>query len=571
MTTKRIITLLLVILLLACLALSACGGEETETSSKPDKDSSRENEGEQNGSDEGNNYGESSYIDIELPGESSDEPSADTSSDESLPDESMDESIPSDVSGENSSDLSGDVSPDVPGEIYYQNQDGVYVLDGVNMPAFPSISTTFTICVYGNGIQTTYYSEEVASDVYGSRIESFVKLRNNDLRRDFGITVQGYRVDDVVATVTTDSLAGTAVYDAAMPFLSGAVTLAQEGMLYDLNSFSEYIHFEAPWWESSLNQLVAIDGHQYFAVGDITFSQKKSAVAVLFNKSIDAMNGYDLYGMVNNGTWTMDKMFELAKAHSKDSDGVFGMSITDSWGIVGSYNLATYHYLAAGESLLTVDATGVPKVAIDHTDSLATMLRVLQSLQNNADAILNVQKLAGVPDVWNAGLSVFSEGRALFYITPLVAVDTLRSNAKVEFGILPMPKTSVSQSKYYTPVSAQSAYGICIPRNVSDPFLSAYMIEAMACYSKNSVTPEYEEGLLRSKNNADWDSRGMLEIIFGNMHYDLGVITDMGGAGSLLPTMYRENTSAVASKVYATIPVVQTAIDNYLLEYRLNG
>ena len=567
MTTKRMLALLFSVLLLLCPVLSACGGEEEEVSTQSEKENSHKEDGKEESSHGTNN--ESSYVDIVIPEDESSLPG-----EESEPENSQDSSLPPDVSDEISGDVSGDVSGDTSsepsGEIYYQDENGMYVLDGVYMPAFPSLQTTFTVCVYGNGIQNTYYSEEIASDVYGSRIENYVKLRNSDLHRDLGVTVQGYRVDDVVATLRMDAVAGTASYDAAMPFLPGAVLLAQDSALHDLNNFSSYIHFDAPWWESEINDIMEIDGHQYFAVGDITFSQKRAAIAVLFNKSITTELGYNLYDLVKGGGWTMDKMFEIAKANVADTDGTPGMSHTDDWGLVGSYNIATYHYLASGQTLLKVEANGTPKISLDSADSLTTMLKVLQTLHAQNSSILNVQKLTGVADVWNVGLDVFDQGRAVFYTTPLVAVGKLRSNANVDFGILPMPKTTAAQKEYYTPVSGQSAYGICIPATAVDPLFSAYMIEAMACYSKNTVTPEYTEGLLRSRNSADWDSRDMLDLIFDTMHYDLGMVVNMGGAGNLLSTMYRDNITAVASKVYATIPPVQEAIDEYLLGYRIN-
>ena len=250
MTTKRMLALLLSVMLLLCPALSACGGEEAAVSSQPEKENSGKDDVVSDISKDANNGNESSYIDIEIPDDESSFPQDEVSADESLPEISEDSSLPSDISGDVSGDVSGDISEEPSGEIYYQNQDGEYVLDGVYMPAFPSLQTTFTVCVYGNTIQNTYYSEEVSADVYGSRIESYVKLRNNDLLRDYGVTVQGYLVDDVVATMRGDALAGAAAYDAAMPFLPGAVFLAQESMLHDLNNFSAYIHFEAPWWDT---------------------------------------------------------------------------------------------------------------------------------------------------------------------------------------------------------------------------------------------------------------------------------------------------------------------------------
>ena len=87
-------------------------------------------------------------------------------------------------------------------------------------------------------------------------------------------------------------------------------------------------------------------------------------------------------------------------------------------------------------------------------------------------------------------------------------------------------------------------------------------------YGFQDRVPEYEEGLLRSTNTADWDSRPMLEIIFSNMTYDLGAICNMGGVGTLIPDMYRENTTTVASRIYGVIPEIEAAIREYQTQYR---
>jgi hypothetical protein len=131
-----------------------------------------------------------------------------------------------------------------------------------------------------------------------------------------------------------------------------------------------------------------------------------------------------------------------------------------------------------------------------------------------------------------------------------------------------MPLHSAKQQEYSTPVMAQYAYGICIPKNVQDARFSAYMIEALACYSKNVVTPEYEEGLLRSRDAADWDSIETLEIVFSSMTYDLGVIHGMGGAGSMFTEMLQNDITTVASYIYGKIPDIEAAIADYQLQYR---
>ena len=69
-------------------------------------------------------------------------------------------------------------------------------------------------------------------------------------------------------------------------------------------------------------------------------------------------------------------------------------------------------------------------------------------------------------------------------------------------------------------------------------------------------------------HEGDFWSQELLEIIFSSMTYDLGVIHGMGGAGTLLPDMFKDNTTAVASRIYGRIPDIEAAITEYQKQYR---
>ena len=582
MSTKRILILLLSVLMLLCLALSACGGEEEESSSKApvseSSEASSKAESSKEESMEESSEEASSEIfisDIELPSEpesseeaSSEEESSEAeSSEEESVEESSEESSEAESSEEESMEESSEES--IPDTDPYRDGEGNYTLNDLEMPAFEFPDTLFTVCVYGDAMQKTYYSEEIGYGIYNTRIENYIKIRNNLLAQDYGVEIQAYRVNDVFETLLNDAMAGTVDYDAAMPFLSDAIALGQENLLYDLNDFAGTIHLEAPWWDQKANAVLSFDGKQYFAVGDVTFSHKKASAAVLFNKTLAYDLDVDFYSMVGQNKWTLDTMYETGKLLAADLDGIPGMGLTDTWGTVGTYNSSLYHYIASGKQLITIGVGGTPKATLGDATALTTLLKIQQTLLGKTDSVLPMESLEGeVADYTKAGKEIFESGRALFFVDTLASVASLRKGEKVEFGILPMPLQTASQKSYYTPVMGQYAYGICIPKNVSDAAFSAYMTEALACYSKNSVSPEYEEGLLRSTNYADWDSRAMLEIIFGNMVYDLGMIHGMGGAGEVITNLYRDGSTAVASAVYGILPDIEAAITEYQSLYR---
>ena len=43
----------------------------------------------------------------------------------------------------------------------YLDENGMYTLENMNMPAFNFNYDTFTVCVYSNEVQDTYHSEEI--------------------------------------------------------------------------------------------------------------------------------------------------------------------------------------------------------------------------------------------------------------------------------------------------------------------------------------------------------------------------------------------------------------------------
>lgn len=594
MSIKRLLILLLSCLLLACLALSACGEEETSSEAGSSAEESSEAEsseteslGAESSEEESSKGTVSSIV---LPEDSSEEESseaesseAESSEEESSEAESSEASNESDESEESSEDTSEESSEDTSSEEEssedtssevspdtdpYRDNEGNFTLNELQMPPFEFADDLFTVLVYGDNLQKTYYSEEIAAGIYGTRIENFVKLRNRDILADYGVEIGAYRVDDVAETLRNDALADTVDYDAAMPFLRDAIGLGQDQLLYNLRNFGDIIHLQAPWWDQTANDPLTFEGKLYFAVGDASFSNKKASAAVLFNKTLADDLSIDFYAMVRNKTWTLDALYEAGKLLTADIDGTPGMGFPDTWGVVSSYDIALYHYLASGKQILTTNTSGVPKVTIGDATGLTTTVKVIQTLQNTG-ALLVVETLSGDGTAnWDLGRSVFTSGRALFYVDTLASVDGLRAGEDVEFGILPMPLHSSKQQSYSTPVMGQYAYGFCIPRNVANAHFSAYMMEVLACYSKNTVTPEYEEGLLRSAHTVDWDSREMLEIIFSSMTYDLGVTHGMGGAGTLLPDMFKDNTTAVASRIYGRIPDIEAAITEYQKQYR---
>ena len=138
--------------------------------------------------------------------------------------------------------------------------------------------------------------------------------------------------------------------------------------------------------------------------------------------------------------------------------------------------------------------------------------------------------------------------RALKAFTPIGKdLDSLAD--VISFGLLPLPKRSDLQEDYAAGVNTYSCDVIAIPHNLEGELLDAtcYALEAMAFFGKQLVTPEYYDRTLSLKRLKDDDSVKMLDLIFANRIYDMGVLYDPHHLTDKVLRITNDNTTGVAS------------------------
>ena len=465
------------------------------------------------------------------------------------------------------------------GSIYLDENDQ-YTVENLGMPEFNFNKDTFTVCVTSNVKETTYFSEEIAPDLYDTTdtvLNDAVKARNDLITEKYGVEIVAFQVDNVASTVSQDTTSGVATYDAALPFMGQAAPLAQQNMLYDLKQFSDYIHLDAPWWDQDANENLSIAGKLYFTTGDISIMQKIVSSAILFNKNIYdevfAERYGSMYDVVREGKWTLDLMVEMGREVTYESDDIAGMNFEDHWGMIGTNGIGGF-FIASGNKLIAKDQNDIPYLQFGSEASVLYAQKVLETFQDDS-WFANTQKLPATwpeKNVWEGAMGAFGNDRTLFYPSAFSAVKKLRTyDVAGHMGIIPSPKASVEQDTYYTSANIYYAYGICIPTNVEDPEFSAYMIELMACGGKNFITPAYYEVTLKGRDAKDYDSEDMLDnYIFNNVVYDLGVLYDFGGINSMFTSLMGSDSTNVASHLEGIEGAIQDKIDEYVDAYELN-
>ena len=460
---------------------------------------------------------------------------------------------------------------------------GDNIEDYVDMPEFvwkgQSGYETFNVCITSDETAGTYYCEDVVPDLYTTTdqaLNTAVTKRNDQIFNKYGVEIVGVPVANVAEAVRMDVSSALNEYDAALPYMSAAATLAQEGFLYDLYDFKEYIHFDQPWWDSKAEKALTVGGKLYFTTGDITIMTKIVSFAMTFNKEMlkKVAPDYDIYQSVRDGEWTFDKMVELSTLATADSDGVAGMSENDTWGLSSSYSDTSVFYLGSGNNYVSKNSDDLPELMIGSNESsVSAAVKVLDALQLTDSWVFHCDTLDSSIR-WNVSLDVFGQNRCLFRTSAFSAIKKLRAYVDAqEFGIVPIPKLYDTQDDYYTYCNCSYSFCAVIPTSLNeyDAQFSAYMLDLMAFGGMKHITPAYYETTLKYRDLRDEDSGEMLDkYIFNNVVYDLGNIYNFGGVQNLVVGLMTSKTNNVASTIEANKEVIENAIKECIEAYDLD-
>lgn len=449
---------------------------------------------------------------------------------------------------------------------------------GREMPEFKWDREEFNILVYSNAKADTYYSEEVEPNLYpttDSIINEAVALRNSIIFEKYGVEIKAVLCDDVYTTLKQQiEGGGDDCADAAMPFLKSCTVLAQNGDIYDLRDFEQdgYIDLSMPWWEKNATESLSIGNKVYFAVGDMSIMQKICCNAIMFNKDMLAVKHpeLNLYQMVKDKEWTYDKMMELSKEYTYESDNEDGMTWTDTWGFGATNGSVVSNYLASGQQLVKKDENDLPMLALGTTERDVNVLqKLLDTMTEKNTWVITAEQMGG--NIWDRCVKIFGEGRNLFRVTAFSAVKKIRVY-DVNFGIVPYPLIDETQDEYSTPCGAAYAYGCVIPLSAPDPEFSAYMLDVMSAESKGDnaagLTRAYIEVVIKGKDlKADEDACDILDnYVFNNIVYDLGLIYNFG-IDSMINNLVANGSSDIISAIDANSDSINAKIEDVITLY----
>ena len=373
--------------------------------------------------------------------------------------------------------------------------------------------------------------EEVPEDVVGQAVWN----RNNTIKDKYGL--------DVVGTIQTEEVhklakvflgAGDDQYDLMIVENDMLLGFAQEGDLVNINSLN-YVDFDHEAWNKSINDQFTYGDKMYYTSNKFLLQEKHRTWMIWYNRTLaQQLNVGYLENEVFAGTWTMDRVIEIARTTSANTDGQEGMTSKDRWGFIGAdpYSFAALAY-GCGFRLSNKGNDGYPTL-VGATDSVMSIVdKVIELSSNQNISFFSEYRPTSDENSMNLGEKVFRDGNSVLMSCTVHYLD-YSNKFDFKYGVLPNPKYSVGQANYYSTPNWKNGHLLAVPATVSDIEKAGFGLEALAEESVETTYVAYIETKCKLQDAEDLDMAKCLGIIFDNVAWDVAFIDDLGGLGQVI-------------------------------------
>jgi len=273
----------------------------------------------------------------------------------------------------------------------------------------------------------------------------------------------------------------------------------------------KYLNFDQPWWWKDAMLECSMDGKTIkYIFGDANLTSYNFSGAVLFNKTLFEKgigSSDDLYKLVLDRKWTMDKLGEYSTQLYQDVNGNASSELDDIQGFYAG-SLQYIYFLEYGTDVrrYSRNEDGIPVVDYDVERASAAVDKILSLLFNTTGTYWD-------PNEKDRRTDVFASGKTVFFATILGdAYDESVRAMSDPYGIIPYPMLDEKQTEYNTFIHSSSST-FSIPITNDKPEEAAAVLEAITAESYRSVIEIYFETGLKTKYSSDSMSAQCVDII----------------------------------------------------------
>ncbi|MBR5445704.1 MAG: hypothetical protein IKV57_06255, partial [Clostridia bacterium] len=329
------------------------------------------------------------------------------------------------------------------------------------LPDLPDVTfggAEFTVLKWdaGNGIHD--YFEFDTEELNGELLNDSIYNRNLEIEERYDVTIGTIAENSPQSRLSKDVTAGETPYQVVTDWPTKLSQSSTQGHLLNLYTVP-YVDLEKPWWDQNAVDAYSIGGKLYVTTGDYVLYDKQRILVVFFNHDMaDDMGIPDLYDMVWEGKWTIDRMNSYTTQATIDLDGDGKLDpVNDQFGMISGSNTYLPYLLFGMESTYS-------RKEADNTYALAiTSEHTINAIESLAETFYTENTIwwedchGKLESMWIP----FQEGRGLFYHEVSQCVRLF--DMEEAFGILPQPKYNEEQENYLTSMQSEWSSILAVP------------------------------------------------------------------------------------------------------------
>lgn len=406
---------------------------------------------------------------------------------------------------------------------------------------------TFSLEEGGNGTLTerSIWVEEDTGDV----VDSAVYERNLNIMEGLNCSIVLHSIGGAgtaTGNIRTQVQAGADDVQIGGLYQYYGTGIAAENLIYDMSNFT-YNDFTRDYWGVDYMNDLSYKGAYFFATGPAALRYTGGVYVTYINS--DKWNEFytdqNIYDIVRDGKWTMDKMYEYVNGAYVDKNGSGTVDADDFFGnVISCEDPMDGMAAAANVKWSEKDADGNISIILNNEHTV-TFYEKLYNLMYNGQGTYIAASDDNV-----TSMKMFSECQALMAVNKMYQTGVYFREMVDNYAILPPPMLDETQ-EYYNSCIHDSCTIYCVPVTAANTDAVSAVLEALAAESARLVSPAYYDQALKVKYTRDSDAGEMIDLIYSHISTDFAFLysNSLSNIAHIFRTNISSKTEAISSSI----------------------